>query len=92
MDTLKRHGWTTRTAFMVMLLMVFASLMVLFVPTHAFASPCCGWRVTTNYYSDETHATLVGRCIDSDCTGSSCTGEQTPYYTTTIACCERCIA
>jgi hypothetical protein len=91
MATLKRYGWNKRTALVIMLLLVFASLSVGPVgPAKAFASPCCSWNIITNYYSDETHSTLVGRCVDSDCTGSSCTGQQTEFSSTFVTCCAHC--
>lgn len=83
---LRRYGWTKHTGFVIMLLMVFASLSM----GPAYAVPCCYWNITTTYYSDAGHGTQVGRCVDSDCTGSSCTGEQTEFYTVTTSCCQRC--
>jgi hypothetical protein len=91
METLKRYCWNQRAAFAVMLLLVFASLSTgPLGPAKAYAVPCCGWRLVTTYYSDASHTTIVGRCIDSDCTGFSCTGEQTEFSSTTVSCCERC--
>ena len=91
MATLKRYGWNKRTAFLIVLVMVFASTAIGPAgPTRAYASPCCSWEIITSYYSDDSLTTRLGRCVDSDCTGSSCTGVQTEFYTTTTACCARC--
>jgi len=87
MSTLKRYGWTTRTGFLVMLLMVTAAL---FIPAKAEAL-CCGWRETEHYYSDASHTTLVGTCVTDECAGTySCTGTQTEYLTFSRTCCDHC--
>jgi hypothetical protein len=91
MATLHRYGWTKRTGLVIMLLLVFTSTATsLSGRNKAYASPCCSWDIITIYYSDASHTTQVGRCVDSDCTGSSCTGEQTEFYTQHLACCARC--
>lgn len=87
MSTLKRYGWTTRTGFLVMLLMVTATLLT---PVKADAL-CCGHKTTEKYYSDAGHSTLVGTCIDNECAGTyTCTGTQTIYEVDTRVCCETC--
>ncbi len=88
METLKRY-WTKRVAFVIMLLLVGASLAVSSLGP-AYASPCCEWKIITNYYSDASHTVLVGRCIDSDCDGYSCTGEQTEFTSQIVLCCAHC--
>jgi cell division protein FtsX len=90
MKTLKRNGWTTNAAFLVMLLMLLATSLVLFLPAKAEAA-CCGHRTTEKYYSDASHTTLVGTCIDDECAGTyTCTGTITAYEVDSRVCCEIC--
>jgi hypothetical protein len=49
---------------------------------------CWGIIETETFYSDATHSTVVGRCIDNSCRGTySCTGTITDFSTTTIRGC-----
>jgi hypothetical protein len=92
MEMMKRYGWTTNAAFLVMLLLVLATFMVLLVPAQAYAA-CCGHKITERYYSDASYTTLVGTCVDNECAGTyTCTGQQTAYETATQVCCEICQA
>jgi len=90
MAMLKRYGWTTNVAFLVMLLMLLATSLILLTPRKAYAA-CCGHRTTEKYYSDATYTTLVGTCIDDECAGTyTCTGTQTAFEVDTRVCCETC--
>jgi len=90
METLKRNGWTTNAAFLVMVLMLLATSLVLLTPAKAEAA-CCGHRITERYYSDATKTTQVGQCVEDECAGTyTCTGQETEYITATSVCCEIC--
>lgn len=91
MRRIKRFGWTTKAALLVMLLTLLATSMVLFVPREAYAF-CCGHRITERYYSDASFTTQVGQCIEDECAGTyTCTGEQTQFLTATSICCDHCL-
>jgi hypothetical protein len=94
MATLKHYGWNKRTAFLIALVMVFASTAIGPAgPTRAYASsPCCGFDVVVTYYSDDSHTTQVGHCTNGACTPNTCSGTQTDFYTTRVVCCQSCTA
>jgi hypothetical protein len=42
----------------------------------------CNNNAVTTYYSDASHATVVGQCAGSCCDGCHCTGTTSAYSTT----------
>jgi hypothetical protein len=74
-----------RTLALLGLLGLFAAFPTLITPKRALAY---GIIETETFYSDATYTTIVGRCVDNDCTGTHyCTGTITNYSKTTIRIC-----
>ena len=59
-------------------LTMFLFLSMLLVP--AQATVIWSYELTTRYYSDATHTTLVGKCVENGCTGQiTCWGIETEF-------------
>lgn len=89
-----------RTLVLVLVLAVFIGFSFANTST-SLAFICYAVETTDKYYSDATHTTLVGKCVENECKFTySCWGQQTDFVVTTTrgilcrqcdpACCASC--
>lgn len=68
---------------LVAVLFVFVGFSLSNAPT-SMAFLCYSVETTDRYYSDATHTTLVGKCVENECKFTYvCSGQQTEFVVTT---------
>ena len=83
---LARNILRSRLSLLMALLAIFA--VTLAGPRQPAAMAACPDAANVYYYSDATHATVVGRCWHNCCKLWTCTGQLTDYYTVTTWVCD----